>query len=93
MSDQTSEVEEAREIIKVRRISAKPNAANEKKNEEAEAEKARQVALEKRLRRQQYFLGVAILIFFLLGLRALGCFSAKPSQVASTPVSSPPPFP
>ena len=93
MSDQTSEVEEAREIIKVRRISAKPNAANEKKNEEAEAEKARQVALEKRLRRQQYFLGVAILIFFLLGLRALGCFSAQPSQVASTPVSSPPPFP
>ncbi len=83
MSDQSPEIEEAREIIKVRRISAKPNAANEKKNEEAEAAKARQLELEKRLRRLQYFLAVAILSFFLLGLRALGCFSPRRSEIAT----------
>lgn len=88
MSDQSPEIEEAREIIKVRRISAKPNAANEKKNEEAEAAKARQLELEKRLRRLQYFLAVAVLSFSLLILRALGCFSSRRSQLATPPVSS-----
>lgn len=100
MSDQEPEIEEAREIIKVRRISAKPNAATEKKNEEAEAAKARQNELEKRLRRLQYFLSVAVLSFFLLGLRALGCFpprsrqpvlpSALPSGASFSPASSSP---
>ena len=51
-----SEIEEAREIIKVRRISSKPaNAAEPPKNDEAEAAKARQAELEKRLRRLQVF--------------------------------------
>ncbi len=86
MSEQTPEIEEAREIIKVRRISAKPNAASEKKNEEAEAAKARQTELEKRLRRLQYFLSVAVLSFLLLGLRALGCFPTRSRQTA--PVSA-----
>lgn len=76
MSEEPSKVEEAREIIKVRRISAKPDAS-EKKNEEAEAAKARQAELEKRLRRLRLFLGGSILAFLLLGLRALGCFSSQ----------------
>lgn len=90
-----SEIEEAREIIKVRRISSKPaNAAEPPKNDEAEAAKARQAELEKRLRRLQVFLGSAILIFLLLGLRALGCFSpmrsrpSPPSIISSASVPS-----
>lgn len=83
MSDSNPEIEEAREIIKVRRISAKPSAAAEKKNDEAEAAKARQAELEKRLRRLQYFLSVAVLAFFLLGLRALGCFSSRSQPTPS----------
>ena len=82
-----SEIEEEREIIKVRRISSKPaNAAEPPKNEEAEAAKARQAELEKRLRRLQIFLGSAILIFLLLGLRALGCFSPARSRPSPPPV-------
>jgi len=90
-----SEIEEAREIIKVRRISSKPaNAAEPPKNDEADKAKARQAELEKRLRRLQAFLASAILIFLLLGLRALGCFSSArsrpspPSVVPSASVSS-----
>jgi len=83
-----SEIEEEREIIKVRRISSKPaNDAEPPKNEEAEAAKARQAELEKRLRRLQIFLGSAILIFLLLGLRALGCFSSARSRPSSFPVA------
>ena len=41
MSEETPKIEEAREIIKVRRIRANPNVS-EKKNEEADAAKARQ---------------------------------------------------
>ncbi|MBQ7815303.1 MAG: hypothetical protein IJ387_12535 [Thermoguttaceae bacterium] len=89
-----SEIEEAREIIKVRRISSKPaNAAEPPKNDEAEAAKARQAELEKRLRRLQVFLGSAILIFLLLGLRALGCFStarSRPSPPSVAPSASVP---
>ncbi len=84
MSDQEPKVEEAREIIKVRRISAKPNAP-EKKDEEAEAAKARQAELEKRLRRLQFFLAGAVLSFFLLGLRALGCLPFKRSVDVAPP--------
>lgn len=84
MSEENPEIEEAREIIKVRRISAKPNAATEKKNEEVEAAKARQAELEKRLRRLQYFLSVAVLSFLLLGLRALGCFPTRSRQIVSS---------
>jgi hypothetical protein len=87
MSDQESQVEEAREVIKVRRISAKPNAP-EKKNEEAEAAKARQAELEKRLRRQQFLLVGAALAFLLLGLRVLGGFTLERSPKSA---SSPPP--
>ena len=88
MSDQEPNVEEAREIIKVRRISAKPNAP-EKKNEEAEAAKARQAELEKRLRRLQFFLGGAALSFLLLGLRELGYFSSQRSPNVAPPRSTP----
>lgn len=84
MSDQEPKVEEAREIIKVRRISAKPNAP-EKKNEEAEAAKARQAELEKRLRRLRLVLGFGAVSFFLLGLRALGCFSQRSPNLAPPP--------
>lgn len=81
-----SEIEEKREIIKVRRISSKPSAAVEApQNDEAETAKARQAELEKRLRRAQVFLGSVILLFLLLGLRALGCFSSVRSSVPSPP--------
>ncbi|MBR4834599.1 MAG: hypothetical protein IKU86_09780 [Thermoguttaceae bacterium] len=86
MSDDKPTIEEAREIIKVRRVSAKPTP--EKKNDETEAAKAREAEFKKRLRRLQIFLGAAVLILFLLGLRALGCFS--PSR---TPTSDPRSFP
>ena len=84
MSDQVPEIEEDREIIRVRRVREKPKAP-EKKNEEAEAAKARQVELEKRLRRLQVFLGGAIFSLFLLGLRALGCLSSAPSANVASP--------
>lgn len=90
MSDQEPKIEEAREIIKVRRVSAKPNPP-EKKNEEAEAAKARQAELEKRLRRLRLFLGVGAAAFFLLGLRVLGCFTQRSPNVATprpTPIVS-----
>lgn len=86
-----SEIEEAREIIKVRRISSKPSSAVEpssKDETETEEAKARQAELEKRLRRTQMFLGSAILIFFLLGLRALGCFSSARSPAPTPPASA-----
>ena len=88
MSNQEPKVEEAREIIKVRRVSAKPSAP-EKKNEEAEAAKARQAELEKRLRRLQIFLGGAALTFFLLGLRALGFLSFERSHDVASPQTPP----
>jgi hypothetical protein len=87
MSDQESNVEEAREIIKVRRISAKPKEP-EKKNEEAEAAKARQSELEKRLRRLQLILGGTAAAFVLLGLRVLGCFSSERSP-QTAPLKTP----
>ena len=94
MSDQEPKIEEAREIIKVRRISAKPEVS-EKKNEEAEAAKARQTELEKRLRRLQIFLSDAILSFLLLGLRVLGCLPFGRSGNVASPPSTPlaPAFP
>ena len=88
MSEQEPKIEEAREIIKVRRVSAKPSAP-EKKNEETEAAKARQAELEKRLRRLQLFLVASAATFFLLGLRVLGCFSDERSLDVA-PSTSPP---
>ncbi|MBQ2790482.1 MAG: hypothetical protein IJE97_12675 [Thermoguttaceae bacterium] len=85
MSDHTPEIEEAREIIKVRRISTKPTPPAEKKDDEAEAAKARQAELEKRLRRLRFFLGVAILAFLPLGLRSLGCVPSQRAPLATTP--------
>lgn len=77
MSDDKPTVEEAREIIKVRRVSAKPTP--EKKNDEAEAAKAREAELKKRLRRLQISLAVAVFVFLLLGFRALGRSSSLPT--------------
>ncbi len=89
MSDEKPTIEEAREIIKVRRVSAKPTP--EKKNDEAEAAKAREAELQKRLRRLQIFLSVAVIELLILGLRSLGCFPSppiSPPRGASPPVAS-----
>ena len=88
MSEQEPKIEEAREIIKVRRISAKPKDP-EKKNDEVEAAKARQAELEKRLRRLQLFLSGVALTFFLLGLRVLGCFTFERSPRVASPQTPP----
>lgn len=79
--------ETEREIIQVRRIIPKKKAASATPKPDEEL-KAKANELKKRVFRMQIALGIALVFFVFLGLRAVGCFPNKSRERLSVPNGS-----